>query len=93
MKKTIGIGADIGGSHISCAAVDLAAGTIIRESLSGLKVDTNAPFDTVLDGWAQALGSAMSAFPAETIKGVGFAMPGPFVYLKGVVYIKEHAKF
>lgn len=93
MQKNIAIGADVGGSHISCAAVDLSTRTIIRETLTGMKVDTNRPAGEVIGGWAGALQNTMSKVPAASIKGIGFAMPGPIDYLNGVCFIKGQAKF
>ena len=29
----------------------------------------------------------------ETVKGIGFAMPGPFDYVKGICYIRGVAKY
>ena len=42
MNKNIAIGTDIGGSHISCAAIDLVSGKIIRETLTERAVDNQA---------------------------------------------------
>jgi glucokinase len=93
MSKNIGIGTDVGGSHISCAAVDLSTGIIMRDTLSSRKVDTNEAAHKVIEGWAEALSESMSKLPADRIKGIGFAMPGPFNYLEGVCYIKGQSKF
>ena len=93
MDKNIAIGTDIGGSHITCAAVDLVSGTILRETLTERKVDAGAPATEIIDCWADALSSAMSFIAFEKIKGIGFAMPGPFDYVKGICYIKGLTKY
>ena len=31
--------------------------------------------------------------PLENVKGIGFAMPGPFDYVKGICYIQGVAKY
>jgi glucokinase len=36
---------------------------------------------------------ALSKIPADRIKGVGFAMPGPFDYVRGICYIRGVAKY
>lgn len=93
MKKSLAIGTDIGGSHISCAAVDLETGKIMRETLSEREVNNQASAAEIIGVWADALSSVIGKVPIEKIKGIGFAMPGPFDYVKGICYIKGVAKY
>lgn len=93
MDKHIAIGADIGGSHISCAAIDLNTGKILRETLTEKAIDNQAHASRIISDWSEALANSMSGIPVENIKGIGFAMPGPFDYLKGISYIKGLAKY
>ena len=93
MNKNIAIGTDIGGSHISCAAVDLVSGKIIRETLTERSVDNQAQASTIIAIWTQALSAALSKVTFENVKGIGFAMPGPFDYVKGISYIRGVAKY
>jgi glucokinase len=93
MKKSIAIGADIGGSHITCAAVDLVSGKILKDTLSEREVNNQAAAGEIFSIWADALSSAMEKVSPEMIKGIGFAMPGPFDYVKGICYIKGVAKY
>jgi glucokinase len=93
MDKHIAIGADIGGSHISCAAIDLQTGKILKETLAGKAVNNQAQASVIISEWADALASSMSGIPIEKIKGIGFAMPGPFDYVKGISYITGLAKY
>jgi glucokinase len=93
MNKNIAIGTDIGGSHISCAAVDLVSGKILKETLIEKSVDNQAPAKIIIDTWSNALSSVLSKIPIEKVKGIGFAMPGPFDYVKGICYIKGVAKY
>ena len=93
MNKNIAIGTDIGGSHISCAAIDLVSGKIIRESLTERSVDNQAKASTIIDTWTHALSAALSKVSIENVKGIGFAMPGPFDYVKGISYIRGVAKY
>ena len=93
MNKKIAIGTDIGGSHISCAAIDLLSGKIIRDTLTERPVDNQAPANVIIGAWSEALSSVLKKVPREQVKGIGFAMPGPFDYVKGISYIRGVAKY
>jgi predicted NBD/HSP70 family sugar kinase len=93
MKKNIAIGADIGGSHITCAAIDLVSGNILRNTLSERSVNNQASSKVIIDIWSEALAGALAEVPFDSVKGAGFAMPGPFDYVKGISYIKGVAKY
>ena len=93
MNKNIAIGTDIGGSHISCAAVDLVSGKIIKETFTERSVDNQAQASVIIGTWAQALSAVLAKVPKENVKGIGFAMPGPFDYVKGISYIRGVAKY
>src|SRR5512147_2288322 len=93
MKQNIAIGADIGGSHISCAAVDLEAGKVLRDTFSERAVNNEAQATEIISGWASCLRDVLNRIPAENIKGIGFAMPGPFDYVNGICLIKGVAKY
>jgi glucokinase len=83
-EKEIAIGADIGGSHISCAAIDIVNRTILGETYSEQKVDNQAGSEEILNGWALALESCIDKIPGGKLAGIGFAMPGPFDYIEGI---------
>jgi len=93
MNKNIAIGADIGGSHISCAAIDLVSGKIIRDTLTEKSVDNQAQSGEIIGTWTQALSASLAKVSLENVKGIGFAMPGPFDYVKGISYIRGVAKY
>jgi glucokinase len=93
MNKNIAIGTDIGGSHISCAAIDLVSGRIIKDTLTGRPVDNQALAEVIIGTWTEALSDVLSKVHRENVKGIGFAMPGPFDYVKGICYIKGVAKY
>jgi glucokinase len=93
MKKSIAIGSDIGGSHITCAAIDLASGKILRDTISEREVNNQAPAKDIIGVWADALSGSLAKVPFENVKGIGFAMPGPFDYVKGICYIRGVAKY
>jgi glucokinase len=93
MTKNIAIGSDIGGSHISCAAIDLVSGKIMRDTFAERPVNNQAPANEIIGVWSQALSSVLGKVSRENVKGIGFAMPGPFDYVKGICYIKGVAKY
>ncbi len=51
MKQNLAIGVDIGGSHITCAAVDLVSFRILRETLTERAVNNKAPADEIIGIW------------------------------------------
>ncbi len=93
MDRTLAIGTDIGGSHISCAAVDLVSGKVLKETHAERAVNNQAHANVIISTWSGALSESLSKVPSEKVKGVGFAMPGPFDYVKGICYIKGVAKY
>jgi len=93
MNRDIAIGADIGGSHISCAAVNIKTGKILKETLTGREVDNQAHANVIIGVWAEALSEVLSKVSPERVKGIGFAMPGPFDYVKGICYIRGVTKY
>src|ERR1035437_10419670 len=88
MKK-YAIGVDIGGSHISCAVIDLEKGNIIRESFATHEVDNQASADDILTNWTIALKKSLSYINKDQLAGIGFAMPGPFDYENGIAMFTE----
>ena len=84
MDQNLAIGADIGGSHISCAAVDIVSLRIIRETLVEKDVNNKAPADEIISVWGNALSESISKIPREKLRGIGFGMPGPFDVVKGL---------
>ncbi len=92
MKK-YAIGADIGGSHISCAAVDIVNGVIISESHKHVEVNNKASANDILDKWAEALIYTANEVGIENIEGIGFGMPGPFEYDTGIARFELVEKY
>ncbi|MDP4208649.1 MAG: ROK family protein [Bacteroidota bacterium] len=88
------IGADVGGSHISCAVIDLETKTVVKGSASSQKVDNKASAEEVLGKWASALNHSIQKIDKSQLAGIGFAMPGPFDYANGIaLFTHEVAKF
>lgn len=92
MKK-YAIGTDIGGSHISCAVIDLENESIEKESFSTVKIDNQASADEILNRWVLALKQSLKTINASKLAGIGFAMPGPFDYEKGLALFHGVAKY
>ena len=76
MKKKLAIGVDIGGSHISCAAVDLDTFNILDETRTDRAVDNKEEADVIIGVWVQALKDVIDKIPEGSLKGIGFGMPG-----------------
>lgn len=93
MIRKYSVGVDIGGSHITSALIDLESATILRETVSEMPVDNKAESDIILRQWAQAIARSISFAGEEEIRGVGFAMPGPFNYVNGICLIKGVPKY
>ena len=93
MTQNLAIGVDIGGSHISCAAVDLKSFKILNETRTEKAVDNKAEANQIIRVWVQALTDVIKKIPWNSLKGIGFGMPGPFDYVKGISYIKGVAKY
>jgi len=93
MDKNIALGVDIGGSHISCGAVNLSTGELLKDTLTERAVNNKAKSDIILSVWTEVLSTVLAKLPGNSVKGIGFAMPGPFDYVKGICYIKGVAKY
>ncbi|SHE35574.1 glucokinase [Arenibacter palladensis] len=94
MKYQIAIGVDVGGSHITSAAVDLDEQKIIPGSIFTNKVDNKASQESIFKAWSNVINQTTkhTANPDQT--RIGFAMPGPFNYKKGVgMFIGNNQKF
>jgi len=91
-EKTV-LGVDIGGSHITCVAVDLLPREIITSSMVRTSIDSHAGAEEILSGWTDTLLKTMRQFPAGAVRGIGFAMPGPFDYPAGLALFRGVKKY
>jgi glucokinase len=89
----IAIGIDIGGSHISCGAVDLKINQLIPGTCFESKVDNKASADEILKSWVEAIKLTIGVVGKEQVTGIGFAMPGPFDYAKGIALFERVEKY
>jgi glucokinase len=92
MKK-FAVGIDIGGSHISCALIDMGDGSVQKESLAEVPVDNKASAEAILNSWVTALKKSISKIKSNQLCGIGFAMPGPFDYEKGIALFERVDKY
>ncbi len=93
MEKIYSVGVDIGGSHITSALVDLAKRKILENTMVTMPVDNKAEESIIISRWSEAIGKSISMVDIKRIKGVGFAMPGPFDYTNGICLIKGVPKY
>ncbi len=91
--QNIAIGADIGGSHITAVAVDMESHRIISGSRAESPVDNKAEADEILTVWTDTLRRVLRGIQIFNLRGIGFAMPGPFDYVKGICLIKGVPKY
>lgn len=82
--QPIAIGVDIGGSHISCAAVHIGRGQLLPATATREKVSHDAPAADIFAAWARALNAVIGQAEAGSLAGIGFAIPGPFEYRNGI---------
>ena len=97
MSVTIGI--DIGGSHISSAAVNSDDLKIIPGTYFSGAVDSKASKEVIIQKWAliinqtiKVLQDSQKLSSDETI-GIAFSMPGPFQYQTGVAMFEGNDKY
>ena len=92
--KNYALGVDIGGSHISCAVIDLINNVIVKGSEAERDVDNKAEVVEILSEWSLAIAESAKSIGFDNIAGIGFAMPGPFLYDKGIAkFDSSVAKF
>jgi glucokinase len=92
MQYPLSIGADIGGTHITCAAVKIYEGELLTKTLSRATYDHTSSVETILQSWAKALNSTFSQIDTSQLAGIGFAIPGPFDYRNGVSKMEHKFK-
>lgn len=97
MSVTIGI--DIGGSHISSAAVSSDDFKIISGTYFSGAVDSKASKEVIIEKWAaiinqtiKVLQETQKLISGETI-GIAFSMPGPFQYQTGIAMFEGNDKY
>lgn len=85
------IGADVGGSHLSSAVVDLKDGCLVTDPVS-TPVNSCGSALEIIDAWVSNLSATASAW-GKPISSAGLAIPGPFDYVNGICKISGVEKF
>jgi glucokinase len=91
MIQPYAIGVDIGGSHISCSAVHIKEGRLVKATQARAEYHHEASADQIFQSWAKALNETLSYIQPDELAGIGFAIPGPFDYARGIS--EMHHKF
>jgi glucokinase len=86
------LSADIGGSHITAAVIDLQQNVLCSGTLSRFPVNCHGSQEEILQSWSQCLLTAKANF-ADNICGLSLALPGPFEYDTGICRIKGLSKY
>lgn len=87
------IGVDVGGSHVSSAAVSSEDFKIIPETYFSGLVDNKAAKNVIFSKWAEVINKTIDkCSSAENIE-IAFSMPGPFEYETGRAMFEGNDKF
>jgi glucokinase len=90
--KSIAIGVDVGGSHISCAACNIVEKKYLPETFSENDLDNQGTAEEIIGVWSRTILLTIEKAGLENVAGIGFAMPGPFDYAKGIAMFKGNNK-
>lgn len=91
MKKTIVLGVDIGGSHITTALVDMEKGELLSETEAREPLNSTGSAEEILLTWVTCIRRSLAG-QAGAIP-IGIAVPGPFDYENGISLISQQPKF
>jgi glucokinase len=96
---SITIGVDIGGSHISSAAVNGDNFQIIPGTYFSGAVDSKASKEIIIKKWAEIINQTIEVIrqtqtiSSKEIIGIAFSMPGPFQYQTGIAMFEGNDKY
>ncbi|OXA90045.1 ROK family protein [Flavobacterium hercynium] len=96
---SITIGVDIGGSHISSAAIHNKELKIIENTYRCGPIDSKASKELILKNWAAVINQTIQiAQDAAEVNGkqnigIAFSMPGPFDYSTGIAMFEGNDKY
>jgi glucokinase len=94
MNQKLVIGVDIGGSHISCSAFDLIEKKLRKASFAESKLNNHSAGEIIFSCWAKTIQQTFEKVGKENVVGIGFAMPSPFDYEKGIpLFTGENNKY
>ncbi len=93
------IGVDIGGRHISSAAINNDDIKVIQGTYFSGPVDSKASKEIILEKWAAIINLTIEAiqgtsgFDSDKGIGIAFSMPGPFQYQTGIAMFEGNDKY
>lgn len=90
MANDFVLAADIGGTHITAALVDMVHRKLVLPSLTRKHVNANAAADAIIESWGNCLLTAKSS--VDVFK-ICLAVPGPFDYENGISLIQGQGKY
>lgn len=86
------IAADIGGSHITVAAVNTDTWQVVSDSVVRSRVDSHADAKSILTTWALPFRDVISRQTAAS-NTIRIAIPGPFDYENGISLMRNQDKY
>lgn len=86
------ISADIGGSHITAAIIDLNNKVVLNETRINNSVYCHGTANDILQKWAAAIQEVRNKI-SEPVNRLALAMPGPFDYESGISLITGLQKY
>ncbi|MCH5596470.1 ROK family protein [Niabella ginsengisoli] len=92
MNKNIGLGIDVGGSHITAALVDLDQYYILKDSRFRGAVNSKGSVNEISEAWLDVINRSLNCC-TDAVTRIGIAMPGPFDYENGISLIKDNNKY
>lgn len=84
--------ADIGGSHITSAVVDMSTYSILPQTLARRALDSSENAKSILHIWVENLNASHIRCGKNPLP-IGIAMPGPFDYENGISLIQGQDKY
>jgi glucokinase len=92
MNDVIIAGADIGGSHITVALIDIGTGEIVDNTRRRKEINSDRNAEDIFNLWSVLIKESFKAVNSKPSK-IGIAMPGPFDYANGISYIRGQNKY
>lgn len=89
----ISIGADIGGSHITCRLFNMDKNEFADDRKVRIPVNSQSSKEEIIHGWTTAILETARDYNLNEHQGIGFAMPGPFDYPGGMAWFRGVQKF
>lgn len=87
------IGVDVGGSHVSSAAIDSENFKIVSNTYFSGIVDNKASKEVIFSKWAEVINKTIEKCSHNDTIEIAFSMPGPFQYETGRAMFEGNNKF